>query len=131
MPLQSRASDILQSRVFGHVVRWTIVLALWTLLISMAIGRFGISNYIQLRENADTLAHENMLLSIENQLIEERIEELKSSPAARSQFLQEEFGLVQPHQRVVHFRKLPQHPSPPRSTLESRPQVAQKHDQMF
>ena len=79
----TRARDRLQSRGFTHIVRWTIVLALWTLLISMASGRFGVSNFVQLREASQHLADANMRLSIENQMLEDRIRSLQRSASAQ------------------------------------------------
>jgi len=108
-----RASDRLQSRGFGHVVRWTIVLALWTLLISMAIGRFGISNYMQLRENANLLRDSNMKLGIENQMLQERLRLLEQSPNARRLFVITQTGQIDGNQKIIHLNPIPTHPSAP------------------
>lgn len=114
-----RASDRLQSRGFGHVVRWTIVLALWTLLISMAIGRFGISNYMQLRENATLLRDSNMKLAIENQMLQERLRALEHSPTARRLFVMSETGQIDGRQKIIHLNPVPTHPSAPIKIVHS------------
>lgn len=116
----SRASDILHSRAFGHVVRWTIVLALWTMLISMAIGRFGISNYIQLTDNAENLRQRNMLLGIENQMLEAQIERLRVSERARLMYLAQEFGVTERGVHVVHLNPVPKHPAQPAKTAPEK-----------
>jgi cell division protein FtsB len=113
---KSKASDILLSRSFGHVVRWTIVLALWTMLISMAIGQFGISNYIQLTDNAENLRERNMLLSIENQMIEAEIKNLQVSKRAQILYLAKEFGITEPGVAIVHLKPIPKHPTQPSET---------------
>lgn len=124
---KSRASDILHSRAFGHVVRWTIVLALWTMLISMAIGRFGISNYIQLTDNADNLRQRNMLLGIENQMLEAQIERLRVSERAQLMYLAKEFGATERGVRVVHLKPVPKHPAQPEKTApENAARVAKR-----
>jgi hypothetical protein len=114
-----RASDRLQSRGFGHVVRWTIVLALWTLLISMAIGRFGISNYMQLRENANLLRDSNMKLGIENQMLQERLRLLEQSPNARRLFVITQTGQIDGNQKIIHLNPIPTHPSAPINVVHS------------
>jgi hypothetical protein len=114
-----RASDRLQSRGFGHVVRWTIVLALWTLLISMAIGRFGISNYMQLRENANLLRDSNMKLGIENQMLQERLRLLEQSPTARRLFVMTQTGQIDGNQKIIHLNPIPTHPSAPVSVVHN------------
>lgn len=117
--------DRLQSKGFAHVVRWTIVLALWTLLISMAIGKFGISNYVALKENAATLADKNVQLALENQILEQELEQLRVSKSAVVQFLAKEVGYVPPGKRIVHFDRLPGHPRRPAES-ESTADLANK-----
>lgn len=118
----TRARDRLQSRGFTHVVRWTIVLALWTLLISMATGRFGVSNYMQLREAAALLTESNMRLSIANQLIEAEIHELRHSQSARRLFVTAQSGrLSHPGSRIVHLGAVPTHPVRPTTSPADGP----------
>lgn len=93
----------LTSRRFQLTVRWTLVVALWALLMSMASGQAGISNYVELVSKKNVLIDVNMRLKVENQLLEERITRLKTSSAEQIRFLKEEFGYVQPGEYVYRF----------------------------
>jgi hypothetical protein len=115
----SRAQDRLQSRGFLHVVRWAIVMALWTLLISMASGRFGIANFMQLKDAAETLGESNMRLAVENQMLEARIAKLQSSASARRLFVMEDSGrLFDARDHVVHLAPIPTHPLKPQESKD-------------
>lgn len=93
----------LTSRSFQLTVRWTLVVALWALLMSMASGQAGISNYIELLNKKNILVDVNMRLKVENQLLEEKIGLLKKNPAEQIRFLKDEFGYVQPGEFVYRF----------------------------
>lgn len=97
----------LTSRRFQLTVRWTLVVALWALLMSMASGQAGISNYVELVSKKNVLVDVNMRLKVENQLLEERISRLKTSSAEQIRFLKEEFGYVQPGEYVYRFDSKP------------------------
>jgi hypothetical protein len=79
----------------------------------MAIGRFGISNYMQLRENANLLRDSNMKLSIENQMLQERLRLLEQSPNARRLFVITQTGQIDGNQKIIHLNPIPTHPSAP------------------
>ncbi|NBX16167.1 MAG: hypothetical protein EBR09_02250 [Proteobacteria bacterium] len=93
----------LTSRKFQLTVRWTLVVALWALLMSMASGQAGISNYVELVSKRNVLLDVNMKLKIENQFLEEQIKKLKSSTPEQIRFLKEEFGYVQANEYVYRF----------------------------
>jgi cell division protein FtsB len=93
----------LSSRRFLVTVRWTLVVALWTLLMSMASGQSGISNYMELVSKRNVLVDVNTRLKIENQLMEERIQRLKTSSTEQVRFLKEEFGYVQEGEYIYRF----------------------------
>jgi cell division protein FtsB len=95
----------LTSRKFQLTVRWTLVVALWALLMSMASGQAGISNYVELVGKRNILVDVNMRLKVENQLLEEKIKLLKSNPAEQIRFLKDEFGYVQANEYVYRFDK--------------------------
>lgn len=93
----------LTSRKFQLTVRWTLVVALWALLMSMASGQAGISNYVELVNKRNVLVDVNMRLKVENQLLEEKIKLLKTNNAEQIRFLKDEFGYVQPGELVYRF----------------------------
>ncbi|MCA2960447.1 MAG: septum formation initiator family protein [Silvanigrellales bacterium] len=84
-------------------VRWSIVIALWALLISMATGQSGVSNYRELLRNRAELESVVDGLGVENQLLEERLEKLKTSREAQMRYLKEQFGYVEKGEIVFHF----------------------------
>jgi cell division protein FtsB len=85
------------------LVRWSIVIALWALLISMATGQSGVSNYRELLLGRTELESVNGALMIENQLLEERLARLRSSREAQLRYLKEDFGYVENGEIVFHF----------------------------
>jgi cell division protein FtsB len=93
----------LTSRRFQLTVRWTLVVALWALLMSMASGQAGISNYVELVNKRNILVDVNMKLKIENQLLEEKVKLLKSNTTEQIRFLKDEFGYVQANEYVYRF----------------------------
>lgn len=95
----------LTSKRFQTTVRWTLVVALWALLMSMASGQSGISNYVELVNKRNVLLDVNMRLKIENQLLEEKILLLKTNPMEQVRFLKEEYGYVQPGEYIYRFEK--------------------------
>ncbi|MFZ9521712.1 MAG: FtsB family cell division protein [Silvanigrellaceae bacterium] len=95
----------LTSRRFQLTVRWSLVVALWALLMSMASGQAGISNYLELVNKKNILVDVNMRLKVENQLLEEKIKILRTNSSEQIRFLKEEFGYVQPGEYVYRFDK--------------------------
>lgn len=91
------------SESFTLMTRWAIVLALSVLLISMATGQYGISNFRELIKNQDELAEINMKLSIENQMLQEKITQLKTSRTAQIHHLKETYGVIEPNEIVFRF----------------------------
>lgn len=85
------------------VVRWSIVVSLAILLLSMATGHTGITNYMELESNRDALQRATQELDAQNQLLEQRIVNLKSSESLRIRYLKEEFGYVEPGDLIYHF----------------------------
>lgn len=93
------------SQNFTLVIRWAIVLALSVLLVSMATGQYGISNYRELLNSKEQLARVNMNLSIENQLLEDKIAKLKNSHDAQVHYLKENFGYIAQGEVIFRFAK--------------------------
>ena len=96
-------SDLLSPHHLSLLIRWSIVITLWTLLISMASGQSGISNYRELLRNTETLELSNAALEYEVSELERQIHLLNTSSAARKRFLKEEIGLVEAGESVYHF----------------------------
>lgn len=95
----------LTSQRFQTTVRWTLVVALWALLMSMGSGQSGIANYVELVNKRNVLVEVNTRLKIENQSLEQKIHSLKTSTAEQLRFLKEEFGYVQPGEFIYRFEK--------------------------
>lgn len=91
------------STSFTLIIRWAIVLALSVLLISMATGQYGISNYRELVKNKEELIKLNTKIAIENQLLQENIEKLKTSRDAQVHYLKANFGYVERGEFVYRF----------------------------
>jgi len=116
----------LTSRRFQSTVRWTLVVALWALLMSMASGQSGIANYVELVNKRNVLVDVNMRLKIENQLLEEKIKLLKTSSSEQLRYLKEEFGYVQPGEYIYRFetKKNRKEPAPTPAKPQTTESVA-------
>ena len=84
-------------------VRWSIVISLWSLLISMAAGQTGISNFRQLLQNKEALEAVNNQLSYENAKLTKHLANLRTSTYHQKRYLKEEFGVVEQDEIVVRF----------------------------
>jgi cell division protein FtsB len=102
----------LTSLRFQTTVRWTLVVALWALLMSMGSGQSGIANYVELVNKRNVLADVNIRLKIENQNLEQKIHSLQTSTAEQLRFLKEEFGYVQPGEFIYRFENEKSRPKP-------------------
>ena len=103
----------LTSQRFQTTVRWTLVVALWALLMSMGSGQSGIANYVELVNKRNVLVDVNTRLKIENQNLEQKIHSLQTNSAEQLRFLKEEFGYVQPGEFIYRFenQKIRQKPA--------------------
>jgi cell division protein FtsB len=106
------------------LVRWSIVIALWALLISMATGQSGVSNYRELLRNEEELLSVTNGLRLENQLLGERIERLKSSREAQLRYLKEDFGYIEEGEVVYHFSGKHRPSIPAKPAPSPKPQSA-------
>jgi cell division protein FtsB len=86
-------------------MRWAMVAVLGVLLISMATGQSGITNYMELKRNHESLQQIVQELSIENQMLETKLHELKTSQEMQLRYMKNEFGYVEPGEFVFHFSK--------------------------
>lgn len=100
------------SRRYVLLVRWSIVAALWILLVSMATGKAGVSNYLELARNRDTLQDVTRELAVKNQFLEAEIKKLETSKDAQVRYLKESFGYISPGEVVFHFKDTPLHENP-------------------
>jgi len=125
-PPTCTAADGLGSPRLALLVRWSIVVALWALLISMATGQSGVSNYRELLRGRDELQSVNAALMIENQLLSERISRLRTSRDAQLRYLKGDFGYVEKGELVYHFagKHRPALVAKPLPAASPRPQSA-------
>ena len=103
--MHTHANAFPASNTLTLIVRWAIVLALTVLLISMATGQSGISNYMKLLEMKEELSDINSSLLFQNQSLEEKTALLKTSPEAQVRFLKENFGYVEKGEFLYRFDK--------------------------
>ena len=91
------------SKRFQTLARWVVVIVLWLIIGSIAIGKAGISNFMELISERDILSQTIMELEIQNQTLEEKIAKLKSSPERQSRYLKESFGYVEQDEYIFQF----------------------------
>ena len=92
------------SKKFQMIARWVVVVVLWLIIGSIAIGRAGIANFMELINERDGLVETNIQNLIQNQKIQQRIEALKNSPVEQIRFLKQNFGYVEQGEYVYRFQ---------------------------
>jgi cell division protein FtsB len=91
------------SKRFQTLARWVVVVVLWLIIGSIAIGKAGISNFMELINERDVLSQTINELEIQNQFLEENIAKLKSSPERQAHYLKENFGYLEQDEYVFQF----------------------------
>jgi len=84
--------------------RWAVVLSLWVLMISMAMGRFGIANFKELQKNRRELEVVVQDLELANHQRQEQLEALKNSEDAALRFVKQEFHVVAAGEKIYHLK---------------------------
>lgn len=90
---------------FQTIARWVVICVLWLIISSIAIGKAGIANFIQLLNERDVLVQNNMQLEIENQMLEETNTLLHTSPDYQAHYLKQNFGYVEQNEYIYQFKK--------------------------
>ncbi len=93
------------SKRFQTIARWVVVCVLWLIISSIAIGKAGIANFMQLSHERDVLLENNMQLEIENQMLTEKIFLLRTSPDYQARYLKQNFGYVEQDEYIYQFKK--------------------------
>ncbi len=93
------------SKRFQTITRWVVVCVLWLIISSIAIGKAGIANFMQLISERDVLLQNNMQLGIENQMLEETNILLHNSPEYQAHYLKQNFGYVEQNEYIYQFKK--------------------------
>lgn len=91
------------SKRFQTLARWVVVIVLWLIIGSIAIGKAGISNFMELINERNVLSQTIMELEIQNQNLEEKIARLKNSPERQLRYLKESFGYVEQDEYIFQF----------------------------
>ena len=77
----------------------------WLIISSIAIGKAGIANFMQLLHERDVLQENNTRLSIQTQILEDQIYLLRHSPDYQSHYLKQHFGYVEQNESIYQFKK--------------------------
>lgn len=93
------------SKRFQTIARLVVVCVLWLIISSIAIGKAGIANFMQLIHERDVLVQNNVQLQIENQMLEEKIILLHKSPEFQARYLKQYFGYVEQGEYIYQFKK--------------------------
>jgi hypothetical protein len=89
----------MEHKLFSLSVRWAVTFLLGLLMLAMAKGPYGLSNYRQLLQVKENLKYSIDVLKIQNQEVRYQIQELKTSSRIRHKFLRE-MGFVEPYESV-------------------------------
>lgn len=92
------------SKRFQTISRWIVLLVLWLIIGSIAIGKAGIANFMQLLHERDVLVQSNRELEIQNQYLEQKMNDLKSSSSRQVHYLKQNFGYVEQNEYVFQFK---------------------------
>lgn len=99
------AQPTVYSKQFQTIARWVVIIVLWLIIGSIAIGKAGISNFMELIKERNVLSQTIMELEIQNQNLEQKITQLVNSPERQSRYLKENFGYVEQDEYIFQFKK--------------------------
>lgn len=94
------------SKRFQALSRWVVLIVLWVIIFSIAIGKVGIANFMTLAGERDVLIRTVQELSKQNQEILENIHNLKNSRIFQERYLKQNFGYVEQDEIVFHFKQI-------------------------
>lgn len=100
------------SKRFQTISRWIVLMVLWLIIGSIAIGKAGIANFMQLLHERDVLIQSNRELEIQNQYLEQKISDLKGSLPRQVHYLKQNFGYVEQNEYVFQFKNSLDHEEP-------------------
>jgi len=104
MNIEASKTDVFSTR-FQTLARWVVVVVLWLIIGSIAIGKAGIANFIELIKEKNILLETNMELEIRNQQLEEKTAQLKSSKTEQVRYLKQNFGYAEQGEYIFQFDK--------------------------
>ena len=84
--------------------RWVVVIVLWFIIASIATGKAGISNFMDLIKERDVLKLSNLDLKKQNQDIESQINLLKNSVLAQKRYIKGNFGYTEEGEFVYQYK---------------------------
>ncbi len=102
--LSSYAGSIFSKR-FESIARWIVLVVLWVIILSIAVGKAGITNLITLTKERDILLYTVQQLSQENQDMENLFHMLSNSHYLQERYLKQNFGYVEQDEFVLQFNK--------------------------
>jgi cell division protein FtsB len=107
---------------FVTIVRWVVVISLWLIIISIAVGKSGISNYLELLQTKHILEESNIQWIIKNQILEDKVTKLKNSTWEQKRYVKEHYGYTETNEYVYLFRPNPElFIYPPSADREDKP----------
>lgn len=95
------------SKRFQNFARWVVVVVLWLIIGSIAIGRAGIANFIGLTRERDVLIETNLRFKIQNQDLQQTIDKLTHSVKEQERYLKQNFGYAERNEYVFLFSPRP------------------------
>lgn len=104
MSLNTAQSPVFSKR-FQNFARWVVVTVLWLIIGSIAIGRAGIANFIELMRERDVLLETNLRFKIQNQDLQQTIDKLTHSVKEQERYLKQNFGYAEQGEYVFLFNQ--------------------------
>lgn len=95
------------SKKFQALARWVVLLVLWVIIFSIAMGKAGIANFVSLIQERNVLLLTVEDLSKQNEELEKTLHDLKTSRFVSERYLKQNFGYVEQDEYVIQFKKKP------------------------
>lgn len=92
------------SQRFQSLSRWVVLVVLWVIIFSIAIGKVGIANFMILARERDVLLATVKELSSDNEQIRQDIQNLKHSRILQERYIKKNFGYVEQGEFVFKFK---------------------------
>lgn len=92
------------SKRFESLSRWIVLIVLWAIILSIAVGKAGITNLIALSKERDVLLDTVKELTQENENMANLYQILSNSRQIQERYLKQNFGYVEQNEFVFQFQ---------------------------
>ena len=97
----------LYPRKYRTLTRWVTVVSFWIIMLSISMGKWGVTHYFKLRDVKNELILSNSKIRSKNQQIRNEVSVLTHSKLAQEDYIRQDFGYIKEGEIVYRFETIP------------------------